>query len=360
MSKKKDNSLFNSIQRRLTLSLVFAAASFLSMVVVLFLLFTSIVAVWHLGLFSESQTGNPFLPLFLIFIIYLIVGFFLSLIFSHHPLKPILQVISAFDKIAKGDYSVRLSLKGPEEIRDLGEKFNDMAQELGSVELLGRDFVNNFSHEFKTPIVSIRGFARMLKLDNLSEAERDEYLDIIIEESERLTSLSTNVLNLSKLEQQTILTNKNQINISEQIRRTISMMDSKWPGKQIEYQFDCEDVFAEGNEELLKQVWINLLDNAIKFSPANGRIHIETRQNETELTVRISNQGDPIPPEAAGHIFDKFYQGDTSHTARGNGLGLAIVRRIMELHGGEVSLISSDQEQTIFQVQILMHRHARC
>ncbi len=208
--------------------------------------------------------------------------------------------------------------------------------------------------------MSIRGFARMLKLDNLSEAERDEYLDIIIEESERLTSLSTNVLNLSKLEQQTILTNKNQINISEQIRRTISMMDSKWPGKQIEYQFDSEDVFAEGNEELLKQVWINLLDNAIKFSPANGRIHIETRQNETELTVRISNQGDPIPPEAAGHIFDKFYQGDTSHTARGNGLGLAIVRRIMELHGGEVSLISSDQEQTIFQVQILMHRHARC
>ncbi len=180
---------------------------------------------------------------------------------------------------------------------------------------------------------------------------RNEYLDIIIEESERLSSLSTNVLNLSKLEQQTILTSKSRINISEQIRRTISMMDSKWPGKQIEYQFDCEDVFAEGNEELLKQVWINLLDNAIKFSPVNDCIRIETLQNEKGLTVRILNQGEPIPPEAAGHIFDKFYQGDTSHTARGNGLGLAIVRRIMELHGGEVSLISSDQEQTVFQVQ---------
>ncbi len=351
MSNNRKTHTIKGIQRRLTVSLVFAAASFLSMLVVFFLLFISIVTVWHLGLFRESETGSPLLFLFLIFAIYLIVGFFLSLIFNRLPLKPFFQIRSAFDRIAKGDYSVRLALKGPSEFCDLGEKFNYMAQELGSVEMLRNDFVNNFSHEFKTPIVSIRGFARMLKLDDLTPEERDEYLDIIIEESERLSSLSTNVLNLSKLKQQSILTDKKQINISEQIRRTISMMDSKWPGKQIEYQFDCKDIYTEGNEDLLKQVWINLLDNAIKFSPVNGCVRIDIGQTEEQVTVQISNQGDPIPPEAARLIFDKFYQVDTSHATRGNGLGLAIVRRIMELHGGEVSLLSSDEERTIFQVR---------
>ena len=159
------------------------------------------------------------------------VGTTLAFLFSKLPLKPIRTVCEAADKIADGDYNVRINLKGPAEFIQLAESFNHMAEELGSVEMLRSDFVNNFSHEFKTPIVSVRGFAKMLKRDDLTDEERNEYLDTIITESERLAELSTNILNLTKIEQQTILTDKKQFNVSEQIRLVIAMLSGKWQEK---------------------------------------------------------------------------------------------------------------------------------
>ena len=231
---------------------------------------------------------------------------------------------------------MRVAPGGSDEFRMLGEKFNHMAEELGSVELLRSDFINNFSHEFKTPIVSIRGFAKALKWDDLSESERSEYLDIILEESERLSALAENVLALSRVENQTILTDKTRFNVSEQLRLAIALMDGKWPDKRIDFAFDGGEAYLEGNEQLLQQAWINLLDNAVKFSPEGGTVEVSVAQAGGRMTVSVSDQGPGMTEDVRAHVFDKFYQGDASHTTKGNGLGLALVKRIVELHGGTV------------------------
>lgn len=282
----------------------------------------------------------------------LIVGTILAGTSGKFILKFIHELIDATDKVAGGDYSVRFSSqKGPKEIRMLNIKFNRMVEELGSVEMLRTDFVNQFSHEFKTPIVSIRGFAKALKWDNLTAQEREEYLDIIISETERLSALAANVLYLSKLEKQAILTDKKQFNVSEQIRLVIALLDRQFAEKGLEVCFTGEDSCLIGNEEMLKQVWINLLNNAVKFSPNQGIISIEVSRSADSVIVRISDQGKGISPEIQAHIFDKFYQGDTSHSTSGNGLGLSIVKKIVDLHDGEICVDSSDRGST-FEIKI--------
>lgn len=298
----------------------------------------------YLG-FIERGNFQKF-PLFMFSAISVIIGTVLAIVFSKAPLRPLKELMAATDRIADGDYSVRLALKGPLELKTLSRKFNHMAEELGSVEMLRSDFVNSFSHEFKTPIVSIRGFAKALKWNDLSDEEREEYLDIIISESERLSALSANILYLSKIENQTILTGKKQFNLSEQLRLVIALLDKKIMDKRLEIIFDSEEYFTVGNEEMLKQVWINLLDNAVKFSPDSSRIEIRIKETADGLIVKISDQGKGMTHEAKSHIFDKFYQGDTSHSASGNGLGLAIVKKIIELHEGSIMVRSSDKGST--------------
>ncbi|MCD8018303.1 MAG: HAMP domain-containing histidine kinase [Clostridiales bacterium] len=343
---KKIKSIWNHMQ----MALAFAAIFFAIMLVANVCIFLLMLVLFHLGIFIEFESHR--LPLFIFAFISLILGTILAVAFSRLALKPLRDVMGAADRIADGDYSVRLSLSGPEEFRNLGRKFNHMAEELGSVEMLRSDFVNNFSHEFKTPIVSIRGFAKMLQLENISEEEREEYLNIIIQESERLSELSSNVLNLSHIENQTILTDKKRFNVTEQIRLAIVMMDSKWPEKGIIFQFDSDEIYINGSEELLSQVWINLLDNAIKFSPDGGNVKIALSEVGGMVQVIITNQGKPIPPEKAALVFDKFYQCDTSHATRGNGLGLSLVKQIVQLHNGQVFLKSSDEKETVFAVEL--------
>ncbi|MCM1127826.1 MAG: HAMP domain-containing histidine kinase [Lachnospiraceae bacterium] len=260
--------------------------------------------------------------------------------------------MDAADKIADGDYSPRLHLKGSDEIRQLGQKFNHMAEELGSVEMLRKDFINNFSHEFKTPIVSIRGFAKMLKLDELSNEERDEYLNIIISESERLSDLATHVLDLSKIEQQSILTDKSRFNITEQIRRCIALLDGKWAEKKISFDFNCQEYYFTGNEKMMEQVWINLIDNAIKFSPDESTVSISIFSENDSLTVSIADSGSGIDESAQPYIFDKFYQADVSHSTKGNGLGLTIAQKIISLHNGTIQVTSSKRNGTLIRVKL--------
>ena len=212
-----------------------------------------------------------------------------------------------------------------------------MAAELESVELLRTDFINNFSHEFKTPIVSIRGFAKMLEHGDISDEERREYLGIIIEESERLAALSTNVLELGKLEQQSILTDRTAYSLSEQLRHAIAQMLTKWDKKNIDLDAALPEVAYTGSEPLLKEVWVNLFDNAMKFAPEGGTVRVTLSESPDAVNVVCFNEGEPIPPEALPHLFDKFYQADASRTRSGSGLGLSIVKRIVELHGGTIA-----------------------
>ena len=325
--------------RHLRLTLTFSFVVFVIILLTMALIYLGANLLARVGVLEPARFQR--FPLFAFCLISIAVGTLVSALVSRTPLKPIRELMAAADRIADGDYTARIDLKGTEEFRALGRKFNHMAQELESVELLRSDFVSNFSHEFKTPISSIRGFARALKWEGLTPQEREEYLDIIISESERLSALSSNVLYLSKLEKQTILTDRQRFDLSEQLRRVIALLDGRFAEKRLDVLFDSPEYFVSGNAEMLQQVWINLLDNAIKFSPDGGQIRVSVGQDGDQIRVRVSNQGESIPPDVQAHIFDKFYQGDTSHATAGNGLGLSIVRRITELHGGKVTVCSS-------------------
>lgn len=337
-------SKLKSSLRYFRLTLFFTFVVFTIMLTTMCLVIFGTYWFTHIGLIRGGDVEK--FPLFLFCIISVLIGTILSIFFSKAPLRPIREIMDATDKIANGDYSVRLHLKRPEDFKILSDKFNHMAEEIGSIEMLRTDFVNNFSHEFKTPIVSICGFAKALKWDDITPQEREEYLDIIISESERLSALSLNVLYLSKIENQTIATNKKHYNLSEQIRLVVALLDQKFSEKQLEIVFDADEFFTEANEEMMKQVWINLLDNAIKFSPNGSEIEIRIKQMGDCLSVRISDHGNGMSPETKEHIFDKFYQGDLSHSTSGNGLGLTIAKKIVDLHSGAINVHSSDKGST--------------
>ncbi len=281
-----------------------------------------------------------------------VIGAAVAAAFSRIPLKPLRKIAEAADRLAAGDFSARINLKMGGELQELNTSFNNMANELEQSQMLRSDFINNFSHEFKTPVTSIRGFAKMIREHNLSREETDEYLDIIIAESDRLVDLSANVLNLSKVENQTILTNAAEFNLSEQMRRVIVLLENRWEEKNLFINLNCNEVYINGNEEMLRQVWINLIDNAIKFADRGSEITVTILEEQEYAAVRITDRGEIIKPETLGRIFDKFYQGDTSHGAKGNGLGLAVAAKIVALHKGSISVVRSDEEQTTFEVRL--------
>ena len=281
------------------------------------------------------------------------VGLLVSAAVSKFLLKPIRDVIGGMDRLASGDFKTRIRVgkimrRYPAYV-EVSESFNTMAEELEHTEMLREDFINNFSHEFKTPIVSIAGFAKLLKRGSLSEEQQREYLSAIEEESLRLSVMATNVLSLTKVENQTILTDVREFNLSEQIRSCILLLENKWSKKELDLHLDFGEYRIRAEEELLKQVWINLLDNAIKFAPDGNLIRIQILEGEHSIAVEVSNTGSRIPQENLKKVFNKFYQADESHAMQGNGVGLAIVKRVVELHSGSVS-VSSDEELTTFTV----------
>ncbi len=283
------------------------------------------------------------------------IGLVISLAVSKFPLKPIRNLIDSMDRLASGDFKTRVNagkiMRRYPDFVEVSQSFNKMAQELESTEMLRSDFINNFSHEFKTPIVSIAGMAKVLRRGNLSQQEQEQYLSAIEEEAMRLSSLATNVLNLTKVENQSILTDVTQYNLSEQIRSCILLLEPKWSKKDIELQVEFGEYSIHASQELLKQVWINLLDNAVKFTPEGHTIQVRISSGNGRITVDVVNTGSEIPPESQDRIFNKFYQADESHAAQGNGVGLAIVRRVVQLHGGTVS-VSSRNEVTDFRVEL--------
>ena len=283
------------------------------------------------------------------------IGLVISLAVSKFPLKPIRDLIDSMDRLASGDFKTRVNagriMRRYPDFVEVSQSFNKMAQELESTEMLRSDFINNFSHEFKTPIVSIAGMAKVLRRGNLSQQEQEQYLSAIEEEALRLSSLATNVLNLTKVENQSILTDVTEYNLSEQIRGCILLLEPKWSKKDIELQVEFGEYSIHASQELLKQVWINLLDNAVKFTPEGHTIQVRISSGNGRITVDVVNTGSEIPPESQDRIFNKFYQADESHAAQGNGVGLAIVRRVVLLHGGTVS-VSSGDDVTDFRVEL--------
>ncbi len=304
------------------------------------------------GLIGNTRILSHFVLIVIVLISSVIVGTIVSLIIGKIPLRPIRKVIASTNQLANGDFSARLDISHPPEFHELADSFNRMAEELGGIELLRKDFVNNFSHEFKTPIVSIKGFAEMLKYNDLTPEERDEYLDIVINESGRLAALATNVLNLSKVENQSILSEKHLFNLGEQVRRSILLLEPKWEQKKLSFSADILDVRCVGNEELLSQVWLNLIDNAVKFTTEGGKISVTLRPEKDRVKFVIRDSAAGISPDSMARIFDKFYQADESHATEGNGLGLTLAEKIIKLHGGDIECKSKRGEGTEFTVTL--------
>ncbi|MBQ8357784.1 MAG: HAMP domain-containing histidine kinase [Clostridia bacterium] len=351
MRKKKDKKF------RLSLSLAFSLMVFVVLLATLVIVSVAVQILMKLGVIFEWAQYVPQVNriIWVMIGVSLLIGIIAAFLTSRFSLRPINFLVSRMNRLAAGDFTARMDFKKPVRklpvFKEISESFNTLAEELEQTEMLRSDFVNNFSHEFKTPIVSITGFAKLLRRGNLTDEEREQYLVAIEEESVRLAYMATNVLDLTKLENQAILKDISNFNLSEQVRACILLLENKWTRKNIELQVDFNEYIIEANEEMLKQIWINLIDNAIKFAPRCGTVSVDIREREGTLIVSVSNTGSEIPVEKQSKIFNKFYQADESHSSEGNGIGLAIVKRITELHRGQVS-VNSGNGMTTFTVEL--------
>jgi len=349
---------------RITLTMIFSSIFFL---ISLFTIATMgvITAMLYQQGVLRFDTANPHEGIrFIIMIVgisSLLVGTLVSFIVFNIPMGPVNQVVNGMNRLASGEYSTRIKMGGIKIADDVTNSFNKLAEELENTEMLRSDFINNFSHEFKTPIVSILGFAKLLKRGNLTEEQKFEYLDIIEEESERLSKMATNVLDMTKIDNQTILTDITRLNVAEQIRACVILLEKKWSAKNIDMQLEMDELFAKGNAELLKHVWINLIDNAVKFSDEDGEVLITLKackgnnSEEDKLCFSIRNGGRIISKDGLKRVFNKFYQDDKSHSSKGNGIGLSIVKHVVMLHEGEIS-VESGSEGTVFTVYLPLEK----
>lgn len=304
--------------------------------------------------FPPIVAARPFWLPTMTMIFCILIGFLLSIPAMRIISSPLKKLSEAQKEITGGHFNVRLDeSEAPGEMKMLFRSFNQMASELSETEIFRNDFINNFSHELKTPIVSIRGFAHQLLYDDgLSDEQKKEYLTIIASESDRLTTMSANVLLLSKLEHQQIGGKQSDFYLDEQIRSCILLLEKEWEEKKIELNIDLAEIRYRADEELLSHVWMNLLSNAVKFTPNGGTITVSAAKDEGGVTVRVEDSGCGIDKKNIARIFDKFYQEDHSHTTRGNGLGLPLVKRIVELAQGEITVRSEIGHGSEFTVTL--------
>ena len=270
-------------------------------------------------------------------VVSLAVGSVITLIVSKYFFDPIKKLGKAMEQVADGDFSVRLDDKSSsKEIMEVYSGFNMMAHELGATEILQTDFVSNVSHEFKTPINAIEGYSMLLQDSEGLTQEQQQYIDKIIFNTSRLSSLVGSILLLSKLENQQIPTGQTRYRLDEQIRQSIVALEPAWEKKELEFDVNLDRVEYVGNEPMMRHVWDNLISNAIKFSPDRGMVRMALTRKQDLLEFTICDLGPGLSEDAQKHIFDKFYQADSSHKEEGNGLGMALVKRILTIEGGTV------------------------
>lgn len=278
--------------------------------------------------------------------------------------RPVERILEGTRKIRQGDFTVRIEpvhlLNKQNEFDIIIDDLNAMTRELAGVETLRTDFISNVSHELKTPLSVIQNYATLLKAPGLSEEKRLDYAGIVMEASRRLSDLITNILRLNKLENQEIYPNQKVYDLGEQLCECLLYFESQWENKGLEIETDLEsDILIEADEEFLSLVWNNLFSNAVKFTDEGGAIGVSLHGEGPAAVVRIRDTGCGISPEIREHMFDKFYQGDTSHAAQGNGLGLALVKRVMDIMGGEVSVESRIGEGSTFTVRLNRYKKGK-
>ncbi len=302
---------------------------------------------------DRSAALHPSWLVVLVLIACAVAGVILAIPLSRRYLSPLSELIRATDAVANGDFSVRI----PEdtaigEFRRFIQSFNKMTESLAGAEMMRTDLINTISHEFKTPVVSIRGFAKLLQKPDLTEEQKKLYTDTIITQSQQLASMSSNILLLSQYENTAIMTGRELYSLDEQIRQCIRLQERDWLRKGIALAGELEAVTYYGNADFLGHLWSNLLSNAIKFTPEGGEITVSLTRSEGRIRVSFRDTGIGMDAETLRHIYDKFYQADASRQSAGNGLGLSIAKRIVSLCGGEIEARSKPGEGSEFIVTL--------
>ncbi|MBO4776372.1 MAG: HAMP domain-containing histidine kinase [Lachnospiraceae bacterium] len=281
----------------------------------------------------------------------------LSIVINRNVFMPLRKLTKLTKQVSEGNYDINTEgiTNFFTERTDLGslvESFEDMTQELSSTEIFRNDFIHNFSHEFKTPIISIRGFANQLYKGDLTPEQQREFAKIILDESEHLANMSSNVLLLSKLESQEIVSDREKFSLDEQLRTCMLLLEEQWSDKNITIDMDLDEIEYYQNKDLLYHVWMNLFSNAIKFTLEGGTVTVKCHTANDAVFVAVSDNGIGMDENTKNHIFEKFYQGDSSHATAGNGLGLSLVKRIVEMMEGRISVESSPDKGSTFIVSL--------
>ena len=278
-----------------------------------------------------------------------VIGTIIASFFSRAISKEVLNINSAVKKVGAGDFSVRIPDSKSRIWGNTIHSLNKMIEELNSVTMLRNDFISNFSHEFKTPIVSIKGFAEVLRDNqNLTQEEQREYLNIIIQESTRLSNLSQNTLLLSKLETQGKFLEKEKFSIDEQIRQIVLLLDKEMSKRSLKVNVKLHKINYVASQSLFYHIWMNILSNAVKY--ARSYIKVYSTKKESGFTITIEDDGNGMTLETQKHVFDKYYQGENASSIVGNGLGLSIAKKVIELYGGRIFVESEIGKGTKFIV----------
>lgn len=296
------------------------------------------------------------IPIFVWAILFsVVVGGAVTNYITHSFIDPITCLGKAMKEVAGGNFHVAMQSDSKlKEVRDIYESFNRMVKELGNTETLQTDFISSVSHEFKTPINAIEGYASLLQDHHQSPEEQETYIEKILFNTRRLSTLTGNILLLSKINNQSIRPQRTAYRLDEQIRQAIVALEQKWTEKNIDFDVELDKVTYSGYESLLLHVWSNLVDNAIKFDPPGGMICLRLRQADDEAVFTIDDNGPGVAPEEQKRIFHKFYQSDSSREMSGNGLGLALVKQIVEFSGGTVSVENLPEAGCRFTVRLPM------
>ena len=325
---------------------------------------STLVTIGTVKIFYRGRITHEVMVVICIFILVLalIIAWFSLWIGAGHLTKPLIDVSNTVKQVAEGNFKVNIKRRNTtdceyeyiNEVDELAKNVNKMVAELDGMDYMRKDFMSNVSHEIKTPIAAITGFTEILLDDNIDENERQEYLKVINKESMRISRLCENMLHMSRLDSQVIVSSMQKIRLDEQLRKCIILLTEKWSNKEIDFSIDLEEVSILSDSDMLQQVWINLIDNAIKYSRENCKIDISVKSfNDKSVVVSISDNGIGIEEEKIHKVFDKFYQCEESHKKSGSGLGLSISKRIIELLNGTIECRSKKDFGTTMVVTLL-------
>ncbi len=338
--------------------------SWLSGAVIFFALIAAIIQIAVLTYdYIEARTENKLLIAVLILIVVLLLAAFCTGVdLLRRKLtveKPVNKILDATERVAQGDFSVRLEVAHPYGKYDqydlIMENINLMAAELGKTEVLKTDFISNVSHELKTPLTVIKSYATLLQKPDLDEEAREKYAKAVVEATEKLNDLITNILRLNKLENQALKPEYERFDLSESLAEAALQFEALMEKKNISLECEIEEnVFVYSSKSYLDIVWNNLLSNAVKFTGEGGRVALKLKNTGNKVEVTVSDTGEGISAEVGARIFEKFYQGDTSHAKEGNGLGLALVKKVVDILGGEILVESEVGKGTAFKVSLFV------